>query len=177
MVVIDSLLTCREHGVVVIDFKQFEGADAVDAVREHQDDLYTALQRKLLQYKPLIKGRELAVRINVMTFVPDEAVARRLAGIEVVGPETLPSLLESYPAIGEDDLRLVNAAIQRIATIKPAVRRSNVVHANSRGGVMQRIEREIANLDQWQKRAAIETPDGPQRVRGLGAPARRSFLP
>jgi superfamily I DNA and RNA helicase len=112
-----------------------------------------------------------------MTFVPDEAVARRLAGIEVVGPETLPSLLESYPAIGEDDLRLVNAAIQRIATIKPAVRRSNVVHANSRGGVMQRIEREIANLDQWQKRAAIETPDGPQRVRGLGAPARRSFLP
>ena len=28
----------------------------------------------------------------------------------------------------------------------------------SRGAIMQRIEREIANLDQWQKKAVIESP-------------------
>ena len=69
MVVVDSLLTCREHGVVVIDFEGFDGNS--DKVREHQDDLYTALQRKLLQYKPLLDGRKLAVEINVLTLVPD----------------------------------------------------------------------------------------------------------
>ncbi len=29
---------------------------------------------------------------------------------------------------------------------------------------MKRIEQEIANLDKWQKQAAIESPDGPQRI-------------
>ncbi len=172
MVVIDSLLTSREFGVVVIDFGQYQTSDQV---QEHQDDLYTALQRKLLQYKPLIKNRNLAVPINVLTFVPDDATTARYANAEVVGPRGLRAKLQSYSPIDEGNLRLVNAAIQRVATIKPSVKRNNV-RADSRGGIMQRIEKEIANLDQWQKRAAIETPDGPQRVRGLAGSGKTVVL-
>ena len=142
MVVIDSLLTSREFGVVVIDFGQYQTSDQV---QEHQDDLYTALQRKLLQYKPLIKNRNLAVPINVLTFVPDDATTARYANAEVVGPRGLRAKLQSYSPIDEGNLRLVNAAIQRVATIKPSVKRNNV-RADSRGGIMQRIEKEIANL-------------------------------
>ena len=70
----------------------------------------------------------------------------------------------------------MNAAIQRVGTIKPTVKRSNISHAGSRGAIIQQIEKAIANLDQWQKRAAIETPDGPQRIRGLAGSGKTIVL-
>jgi len=176
MIVIDSLLTCREHGVVIIDFKQIDEPGALSEIRERQDDLYNALQRKLLQYKPLLNGRKLAVDVNVLTFVSDESATRRYAGAEVAGPDSLGQKLDTYPAIGDQELRLVNAAIQRVGTIKPTTRRTNVLHPTSRGATIQRIEREITNLDQWQKRASIETPDGPQRIRGLAGSGKTVVL-
>ncbi|RBL82402.1 hypothetical protein DDE05_37820 [Streptomyces cavourensis] len=41
---------------------------------------------------------------------------------------------------------------------------------------MKVIERGIANLDQWQKAAAIETPEGPQRIRGLAGSGKTVVL-
>jgi superfamily I DNA and RNA helicase len=175
MVVVDSLLTTREHGIVIIDFLSTD-TETADEIRDRQDDLYTALQRKLLQYKPLIRDRKLTIDINVLTFVPGEGVAGRFRDIDIADPETLTDRLSAYPSIGEQQLKLVNAAIQRVSTIKPAVKRTNLARQGSRGAIMQRIEREIANLDQWQKRAAIETPDGPQRVRGLAGSGKTIVL-
>jgi len=174
MVVVDSLLTCREHGVVIIDFGGFDGDS--DRVREHQDDLYTSLQRKLLQYKPLLNGRNLAVDINVLSFVPNDEAARRYTNVDVVGSTSLVEKLQSYAPIPEETLKLVNAAIQRVGTIKPSIKRSEVSRPGSRGAIMQQIEKAIANLDQWQKRAAIETPDGPQRIRGLAGSGKTVVL-
>ena len=37
----------------------------------------------------------------------------------------------------------------------------------SYGDIIKKIEKEIANLDEWQKKAAFEVPDGPQRIKGL----------
>ena len=47
---------------------------------------------------------------------------------------------------------------------------------NSNGAILKVIEKEIANLDQWQKKAAIEVPDGPQRVRGLAGSGKTVVL-
>jgi superfamily I DNA and RNA helicase len=175
MIVVDSLLTCLEHGVVVVDFLK-SATENPDLVRERQDELYTSLQRKLLQYKPLLKGRKLAVDINVITFAPDESVVAHFSGVDIGGPETLLGKLGAYSAISASDLKMVNAAIQRVATMKPTTKRTNVTRADSRGAIMQKIEREIANLDQWQKRGAIETPDGPQRIRGLAGSGKTIVL-
>jgi len=38
------------------------------------------------------------------------------------------------------------------------------------------IEREIANLDRWQRQAAIESPEGPQRIRGLAGSGKTVVL-
>jgi superfamily I DNA and RNA helicase len=176
MVVVDALLTCREHGVVVIDFLSSTSNEGVEAVRERQDDLYNAVQRKLLEYKPLVKGRELLVDVQVLTFVPSESTVSRFPDLIVAGPESLAGALQQFEAISSEALKLVNAAIQRVATIKPNVKRTNVTRENSRGAVMQKIEREIANLDQWQKKAAVESPDGPQRIRGLAGSGKTIVL-
>ena len=54
--------------------------------------------------------------------------------------------------------------------------RRNVVKASSRGAIMKTIERHIANLDKWQKKAAFEVPDGPQRIRGLAGSGKTVVL-
>jgi len=87
-----------------------------------------------------------------------------------------PSPVELLPEIDDEKLRLVHASVERVTTIKPARKRSGVVQSNSRGAAIKRIEAEIANLDQWQKRAAIESPEGPQRIRGLAGSGKTVVL-
>jgi superfamily I DNA and RNA helicase len=47
---------------------------------------------------------------------------------------------------------------------------------STRGSILKRIEKGIANLDQWQKAAAIESPEGPQRIRGLAGSGKTIVL-
>jgi superfamily I DNA and RNA helicase len=42
--------------------------------------------------------------------------------------------------------------------------------------VLRDIEKGIANLDRWQRQAAIESPDGPQRIRGLAGSGKTIVL-
>ena len=67
-------------------------------------------------------------------------------------------------------------ALQKISTMKPKKQRKNVVKESSRGAVIKRIEKQIANLDQWQKKAAFEVPEGPQRIRGLAGSGKTVVL-
>jgi superfamily I DNA and RNA helicase len=82
----------------------------------------------------------------------------------------------SFGGLDEAIERALQAAIQRVTTIKPGKRRGNVSRSGSRGAVLKDVERGIANLDRWQKRAAIETPDGPQRIRGLAGSGKTVVL-
>lgn len=41
---------------------------------------------------------------------------------------------------------------------------------------MRHIEAAIANMDAWQKKAAIEFPEGPQRIRGLAGSGKTIVL-
>jgi superfamily I DNA and RNA helicase len=67
-------------------------------------------------------------------------------------------------------------ALQKISNIKPRKKRDNIIDNLSYGGKIKRIEKEIANLDQWQKKAALELPDGPQRIRGLAGSGKTIVL-
>ena len=175
MVTIDALLTTKEHGVVAIDFLSPDANAGADEIRERQDDVYNAVFRKLLDYKPLVVKRTLSLKVQVMSFGPGEI---DLGDEELIcaGPDSILQKLALFPPITEDQLKLVNAAIQRVTTIKPSTKRTNVEKLDSRGAVIQKIEKEIANLDQWQKSAAIECPDGPQRIRGLAGSGKTIVL-
>ncbi|MCP4695420.1 MAG: RNA helicase, partial [Gammaproteobacteria bacterium] len=70
----------------------------------------------------------------------------------------------------------LNTAIQRITSIKPVKKRRNVKDIVSKWSIIKKIEQEIVNLDLHQKQAAIETPDGPQRIRGLAGSGKTVVL-
>jgi len=170
---LDGLLLCIEHGIVVFDFLQPDVGPLFDhAVPERQEDLYNAVYQKLLSFKGLRAGRgQLAVSITVLTIAPP--------GSNEPNTTSFDNLLEqvaNLAPIAPEKLRMVNAVIQRTVSMKPSRKRANLRRADSRGATIKRIEAEIANLDRWQNQAAIESPDAPQRIRGLAGSGKTIVL-
>jgi superfamily I DNA and RNA helicase len=175
-VFVDGLLTTLEHSVVVFDLREFHAGEGFEQAKERQDDLYTAIQQKLISTKALRRGRDLAVGLNVVTVSPSLNGPIEDDGFFAAPPDSLPTVLDRFPSIDPHLLEHVNAAIQRVTNIKPARRRANVRSSTSRGAILKSIEKEIANLDQWQKAAAVESPEGPQRIRGLAGSGKTIVL-
>ncbi|WP_438404020.1 hypothetical protein, partial [Aeromonas veronii] len=89
---------------------------------------------------------------------------------------SLHSCISEFDPIDDDTYKQINATIQKTDVLKPNKKRGNVTRENSFGGTMKKIEKEIANLDSWQKKAAIESPDKPQRIRGLAGSGKTIIL-
>ena len=175
----DAILTSLEHGIVIFDFQsQRPVSDQVwENLDEQQLELSIQLKSKLIRHKDLTIRRDLAVPIHVVTFVPEKTDWSPPREIFVIADKmTLGKTLMDLAGVTEPIIRPLNAAIQQVSTIKPRKKRSNVTRSDSRCAILKLIEKEIANLDQFQKQAAIECPDGPQRIRGLAGSGKTIVL-
>jgi superfamily I DNA and RNA helicase len=178
---LDAVLVSREHGVVLLDVTDNPPSHASDAegwsrVASRQDEMAFAMAASLSRSKDLRRGRGLGLDVHVVSVLPVAVEPPGDSAVLAAPASEVPGLIEGLPGIDESIWRAANAAIQRISTIKPAVKRSEVARADSRGATLKATEREIANLDQWQKRAAIESPEGPQRIRGLAGSGKTIVL-
>jgi superfamily I DNA and RNA helicase len=179
---VDALLISREHGLVA--FLLAEQAPASpeqwEEAIEAQDRLYAVLESHLGRHDSLCRRRSLAVTPHTATIFPN--VPRQRYGADDEDGSfygemaAVPDWVATLPALDEVLERAVHAALQRVTTIKPAKRRASVAKPTSRGAIMKEIEKGIANLDRWQKMAAIETPAGPQRIRGLAGSGKTVVL-
>lgn len=176
---IDALLVSQEHGLVA-----FLVALAVPVIDddwaplvESQDRLYAVLESSLGRHDGLRKGRKLNLEIQTATVFPapveppQAAAEGTYCSLDDVGRQ-----VREFPALDAATYRSLRAALERVSTIKPPKKRQTVRLADSRGATLKQIEKEIANLDQWQKRAAIEMPNGPQRIRGLAGSGKTVVL-
>ena len=143
---------------------------------DDQDQLFVAVENELRQYESLRSGRRLVVDVQVVTIIPSGCRIPDGLGGYFAEIDEVPALVSKFPPLDQAYLKPLQAALQRVTTIKPAKRRSTVVSETSKGAVLRRLEKEIANLDQWQKRAAIECPEGPQRIRGLAGSGKTIVL-
>lgn len=173
---VDALLVSESHGLVAFDVSSRLTADGFAELSDRQGDIYASIHNKLNEHRELRKGRSLAVAINVVTCHPALERTEKRDDVIACPPAELPDVLGEFDPVEEKYLRPLQAAIQRVSTLRPPRRRENVKKENSRGAVIKRIEREIANLDRWQKRAAVEYADGPQRVRGLAGSGKTVVL-
>lgn len=171
---LDAILISPKYGLIA--FICPDADSNLHELCEEQDHLYYILEGSLSKHEVLRKGRRLAIRPNVITYMPSGIPEPTSSDYIFADQNTLHEALSKCAIVEEEYYKPLCAAIQRVTSIKPPKRREKVTSDSSRGGILKRIEKEIANLDQWQKKAAIEIPEGAQRIRGLAGSGKTIVL-
>lgn len=172
-VTIDALLVTKSKGMIA--FIYGDNTQEVEVIKEQQDELYFHLDFYLKNYSSLRQGRSLAFTPIVITIFPQE-VSIEDENYILVENEEIGRAIENLEDFDATLYKKLCEIIQKVSEIKPRKKRNNVKNDNSYGGIIKKIESEIANLDQWQKKAAFEIPEGPQRIRGLAGSGKTIVL-
>jgi superfamily I DNA and RNA helicase len=174
---VDALLVSRQHGLVAFLLaKDLPGPDTWSKFIDDQDKLYGVLVGYLRRHQGLRLGRQLALEPSTATIFPSRVSPPTDAEGFYGDLQEVAQFIRTLPAIDPNTERNLQAALQRVATIKPAKKRVGAETTGSKGYKLKEIERGIANLDRWQKAAAIESPEGPQRIRGLAGSGKTVVL-
>ncbi len=173
---IDSLLVTKEYGLIAFHLE--EGTDTNINYQDIQDEYYTKIQSKLIQYKELTKKRDLAIDINIISFVP---AWTDIPNIDKDYPcfnneENLDDYLKTLQWTNSDYYEKLLSVLQSITTIRKTKSRQYVKKADSKGAKLKKLEESIANLDRQQSSAVIETVEGVQRIRGLAGSGKTIIL-
>lgn len=173
--IVDALLISKEAGVLAVAFTRPAadglGADDVEGV----NSLYVAVERQLKAHKGLRAGRSLSVAFEAIGLLSPGQQAVTLDDAAFYSIEDLPTFIGGQSGLTDDEYEMVNEALEGMVTLRPPASRGDAPEG-SKGAIMREIERHIANLDWYQKRAAIEFPEGPQRIRGLAGSGKTVVL-
>lgn len=181
-IAVDALLLTKNHGLVVFVFDRAvhtpQSSDDWTQIKDQQDAIIFSLRSNLSRSRALRKGPDLAFRITAITVLPTSvSPPPEFLELGIITPEDpAPALDRLSSPIGAEYWEAVIAAVQKVTTIKPRKKRADVKKPHSHGAILKEIEAEIANLDRWQQGAAIESPEGPQRIRGLAGSGKTVVL-
>ena len=171
---IDALWISPSKGVVI--FNLVEGRDVED-YEEFQDESANRLETKLRNHRSLMKGRNLLAVPSVITFAPAARIEGRGTDEHpLCNLKNLESHIESIEWDNPEVYEAATSVIQSISSIRRNRRARKVEKQDSRGAKLKRLEDSIANLDNIQGRAVIETVDGVQRIRGLAGSGKTIVL-
>src|SRR5262245_7822051 len=175
---VDALYVSRASGVVVFDANHLHASDSdvagIEEIRQAQDRYFAAINSKLLETPELLERRQLAIPIVIISIATDASFVKGDVIVSTI--ENIEKLIPNDATISDVKFRILNSVIERTATIRPQKKRANVSKRDSRGALLRHIEKNIANLNAWQKRAAIEMPSGPQLIRGLAGSGKTIVL-
>ncbi|WP_409408663.1 ATP-binding domain-containing protein [Acidithiobacillus ferriphilus] len=172
---LDALLVSPTYGLVAFDL--VEGTE-LSNFKSRQDDIASMLEVRLKPHAGLKTGRALQFDINVITYAPAKQL---LPNTEppyfLVNRAHLLSQVKCFTwAASEVVYKNLVAAIQVVTSIRAGKQRREPKKADSRGAKLKRVEESIANLDQHQSQAVIETVEGVQRIRGLAGSGKTIVL-
>lgn len=170
---IDALWVNQEKGVVIFNLVEGRDVEGYDLI---QDDSANKLEAKFRNHRMLMQGRKLKVTITPVTFSPLAANLAVFVPDHPICDEG--NLLETLNEIPGDEQAFeeVLSVVQSISTIRKGKKRKPVGNENSKGAILKRLEDSIANLDNLQGHAVIETVDGVQRIRGLAGSGKTIVL-
>lgn len=171
VITVDALLISKEKGLTAFIFE----TDA-DNAADKQDSLYYQINNALTKYESLRTGRKVAISPKVISIFAGENHLDSNDEYMYCDNSTLFNTINNLPSFDDKYYNALCEALQKISSMKPKKKRRNVTKNDSKGNIIKNIEKEIANLDEWQKKAAFEIPDGPQRIRGLAGSGKTVVL-
>ncbi|WP_202129126.1 DEAD/DEAH box helicase [Pseudarthrobacter sp. ATCC 49987] len=175
---VDAILVSPDHGIVAFRFADESPSDAPsweEAIGD-QDRLFTGLEAHLRRHESLRHRRGLAFDVNTVTLYPHPIGEVPETDGVYLSFGQLSEWLQSLDPLDDALVARLLSVLQRVTNIKPLKKRVDAIREGSRGSKLKIIEKSIANLDRWQQAAAIETPDGPQRIRGLAGSGKTVVL-
>lgn len=172
---IDGLWISPDHGVII--FNLIEGKNIND-FENMQDECANKMEAKLRGYSQLTKRRKLCVNINVITYAP--AVHIRMENDDYplcTNDSELSHYIDMFSSEGDIEYyQKTVSVLQAISTIRKGKKKREATNPSSRGAKLKKLEDSIANLDNQQSRAVIETVEGVQRIRGLAGSGKTVVL-
>lgn len=174
IITVDAMLITKEKGIVAL---VFESAQGLQNCIDEQEQMYYHITNTLHGYESLRDRRTLAILPNVITVGErEENETVKDNGFIYSTPNHLEKTIQELPDFDSAYYEKLNEALQKISSMKPKKKRVNVRGNKTYGSIMKEIEKQTANLDMWQKKAAFEIPDGPQRIRGLAGSGKTVVL-
>lgn len=171
---IDALWVSPTKGVVI--FNLVEGRD-VGPIQDWEDESANRLETKLRSHKSLMRGRQLLAIPEVVTFAPLAPTGGAMGQQKVCSTgEDLLSKIDEIEWAHPEAFGALISVIQSISTIRKGKRARQAHKEGSRGAKLKALEDSIANLDNLQGRAVIETVEGVQRIRGLAGSGKTIVL-
>lgn len=171
VITVDALLISKEKGLTAFIFET-----DVDNAADNQDLLYYQINNALTKYESLRVGRKVAISPSVISIFAGKNHLNSSDDYMYCDSSTLSNTINNLPSFDDKYYTALCEALQKISSMKPKKKRRNVTKSGSKGDIIKNIEKEIANLDEWQKKAAFEVPDGPQRIRGLAGSGKTVVL-
>ncbi|WAT13967.1 DEAD/DEAH box helicase [Xanthomonas fragariae] len=172
---LDGLLVSPEVGLVAFDL--VEGLEIGD-FQSRQDEIASMLDVRLKPYPGLKNGRQLKFDIHVVTYCPAKPL--HPDSVDPYFVASRPDLLGLVKNFSWDQSEQVYknlvGAIQVVTSIRAGKQKREPKKPDSRGAKLKRVEDSIANLDQYQSQAVIETVEGVQRIRGLAGSGKTIVL-
>lgn len=171
---IDALWISKDKGLVI--FNLIENKN-IDNYQNIQDDCANKVEAKLRGYKELMNKRKLCVDINVITFAPFIETLKDLSeDYPLCNNENIDEIIQKLNSENSDYYNKLISALQNVSTIRKGKKRREISDTSSKGARLQALEDSIANLDNRQSRAVIETVRGVQRIRGLAGSGKTIVL-
>ncbi len=171
---IDAIWLSKEKGLVI--FCLIEGKN-IDGYSDEQDDSCNKVDARLRSHKELMLKRQLVVDINAITFAPAVVAMEEIEDYPLCNESTLASAIDSIRGWSFPDYyeKLVSV-IQSVSMIRKNRKKREISNSESRGAKLQKLEDSIANLDNAQGQAVIESVEGVQRIRGLAGSGKTIVL-
>lgn len=172
---LDALLVSKQFGIVAFDLVE---ATDLGEYKQRQDDVATMLEVKLKPYSELKRGRELKFPIDVVTFAPVKTnPPPPETPYFIANSASLEAAIRAFRWTQDDrTFESLVAAVQVVTSIRAGKAKRELSRPDSRGARLKGVEDSIANLDQHQSQAVIETVDGVQRIRGLAGSGKTIVL-
>ena len=173
---VDALLISERFGVIVFDL--IEGLDTT-GYQNRQDDSVNKVESRLKQHSELMNRRILRIPINSISFAPAvNQLPSSDAEYPIANEHSIINAIKSctWKDRGELVYEKTLSVVESISTIRHNRVRRNLLHEDSLGAKLKKLEDSIATLDRTQGKAVIETVDGIQRIRGLAGSGKTIVL-
>ncbi|SDM42886.1 Superfamily I DNA and RNA helicases [Paenibacillus sp. OK060] len=172
-IIIDVLIVTKEKGLLAINFSSGDTESDINEI----DRIYLLLRSMLEKNSRLRRRTDLAVTISRVNYVLSETdIPPSGEPVDYVTEANFKDYYDGLTVFEERYFEALNESLDKVVSAKPKKVRNFLKNPDSKGSIIKAIELEVANMDRWQRTAAYEMPNKPQRIRGLAGSGKTVVL-